>query len=501
MVLFFLVTLSCEEEAFIDIPFKTPVSVNAKTVSFEEAKNFFIQKKNQINFLNKETNPLIVSPDWNSLSHREISCTDALLTKADTNINRKGDYTSELFFIYVDGEIKNVIFTIWKDKVDENGLVINARVFFNQLDGTFIDAYKIENGKFAKRLVPKKKIEQAGFLILLQSNESDPDCWNTDTLDSFEGGVLTEVVLSLNASSSGGGGGGSGAVDPSIPSVGDYYNNPGTNVNDSNPSGGGSQNGGNSATKEEIIDDAATILVISPNESNTCPEGYIKDTEGNCISTCSPTKVYNTITKKCECPSGYIENTNRECVKKPCKKDPVPNPEIAPQYGSSGAKGALFGCTRYGGSCVGTDGRNKSHAGIDLKSNYGDPIYAMYDGFIFSTKYDSDGAGYYTRIQSTVNGKTFIHEYYHMQKENRVLQGNPLVQVKAGDIIGYQGDSGNLKGAITAGTVDSHVHIEIKEHNGTNKWSYANFNPVDPRDYFSTTINEDGISQSNTNCN
>lgn len=36
-----------------------------------------------------------------------------------------------------------------------------------------------------------------------------------------------------------------------------------------------------------------------------------------------------------------------------------------------------------------------------------------------------------------------------------------------GCIIGYQGDSGNLKNAIKRGTKGSHTHIKIKNSNGT----------------------------------
>jgi murein DD-endopeptidase MepM/ murein hydrolase activator NlpD len=161
----------------------------------------------------------------------------------------------------------------------------------------------------------------------------------------------------------------------------------------------------------------------------------------------------------------------------------------------------LHGCNRYGGTCTGgTDDRNKFHAGIDIKSSYGNPIYAMYDGFIYSSKFHKK-AGWNIRVQSTVNGKTILVSYFHLQKENRLLVTNPLNYVKAGDIIGYQGDSGNLKGAIKSGGVESHVHIEIREHNGSSKWGYKNFNLVDPRTYFSTTIKDDGTSEDNTNCN
>jgi murein DD-endopeptidase MepM/ murein hydrolase activator NlpD len=125
----------------------------------------------------------------------------------------------------------------------------------------------------------------------------------------------------------------------------------------------------------------------------------------------------------------------------------------------------------------------------------------MYDGFIYSTKYDLDGAGSNTRIQSTVNGETILISYFHMQKDNRIEQGNPLVQVKAGDIIGYQGVSGNLKKAIADGGVESHVHIEVREHNGSSQWGYNNFDLVNAKNYLSTIIDDNGTSQSNTNCN
>lgn len=192
---------------------------------------------------------------------------------------------------------------------------------------------------------------------------------------------------------------------------------------------------------------------------------------------------------------------NGNCIKKPCKKDPVDHLEVAAQK-NSGTTGGTFGCTRNGGSCSGySGGRTKKHEGIDLKNAYGAPIYAMYDGFIYNSRYDDD-AGYYTRIQSTVNGKTFIHEYFHLQSGNRIKTNTngTLRYVKAGDIIGYQGNSGNLKDAIARGDTVSHVHIKISEHDGSSKWGYKNYNPVDPKTYFSTTINSNGTS-TYQNCN
>ena len=60
-----------------------------------------------------------------------------------------------------------------------------------------------------------------------------------------------------------------------------------------------------------------------------------------------------------------------------------------------------------------------------------------------------------------------------MQDQNRV--SGP---VKAGDIIGYQGVSGNLAGAIRKGYSQSHVHVKLEE----------NGRKIDPLKYFNTQI-------------
>jgi hypothetical protein len=70
------------------------------------------------------------------------------------------------------------------------------------------------------------------------------------------------------------------------------------------------------------------------------------------------------------------------------------------------------------------------------------------------------------QIQSTLaNGQVIIHTYFHLQESGRVQASNdPLNYVKAAQIIGYQGKSGNLEGAIGDGHVESHVHIETRLH-------------------------------------
>ena len=156
----------------------------------------------------------------------------------------------------------------------------------------------------------------------------------------------------------------------------------------------------------------------------------------------------------------------------------------------------MFGCTRYASGCS-QAGKNypgrKKHEGIDLENRYGAPVYAMYDGKAFKrTQYDAEtgevsGAGYYVNITSTINGKKITIGYFHLQNSRR-KSGN----VKAGDIIGYQGTSGNLKGAIEGGDAVSHVHIKVKDKNN---------NPIDPRPYLKTKIRDDGSVEIKSKCN
>ncbi len=184
--------------------------------------------------------------------------------------------------------------------------------------------------------------------------------------------------------------------------------------------------------------------------------------------------------------ANYYDNSQTQ---NPCPNDPVPNLEVAPQT-ISGIEGGLFGnessggCPRTGGNDC-TTPKNKKHEGLDLVSNYGDPIYAMYGGT--ASTHEFSDAGNLVFIQSVINGQSISIQYFHLQDENRATG-----TVQAGDIIGYQGVSGNLLGAIVKKKAVSHVHIKMKDANGI---------PIDPRGYLGTVIDDNGNITENTNCN
>ncbi len=232
-------------------------------------------------------------------------------------------------------------------------------------------------------------------------------------------------------------------------------------------SGGGSSGGDGDTTL------TAPVELADPR----CPEGSGK-VMINEVCVCPPdTNKVEDADGNCVCPEGKIETYQGVCVDIPCEGDPVPNPEIAPQT-NSGIEGGLHNtCTRSGSNCSGNPSR-KAHDGVDIKNPYGAPVFAMYDGTAtLATQYNSkgnvDGAGYHVSITSTVNGQTVRLVYFHLQQNNR--KSGP---VSAGDIIGYQGISGNLGRAIHQNHTESHVHIKAR----------VNSAKANPLDYLTTAI-------------
>ena len=233
--------------------------------------------------------------------------TEAQLTKANTEVNRNGDYTSKLLFINIDDQIKSVILTTWVTDYDAENNIVNATVYFNDYDGVFMDAYKIENGMFTKRLKLKPNIQTASFFMFFQEKEAN-DCWNTDNLP--EGQQFNDVDLGIVSGSYSGSGSFVGANYSGV----SYYDL----INYSVSPGGFVTGIGGAITLGGIDAGATTILMnppIEPDEEGNCPPGYTKDpiTE-ECISICNGGKTYSTSTEECNCPRGKSEDDNGNCV-------------------------------------------------------------------------------------------------------------------------------------------------------------------------------------------
>jgi murein DD-endopeptidase MepM/ murein hydrolase activator NlpD len=101
------------------------------------------------------------------------------------------------------------------------------------------------------------------------------------------------------------------------------------------------------------------------------------------------------------------------------------------------------------------------HYGVDLDLNTGDSVKAVFDGVVRISKYDGSGYGNYLLVRH-YNGLETL--YGHLSR--------PLVAtgtfVKAGQLIGYGGNTGRSTG--------SHLHFEVRyEGNPINPYQVYNF--------------------------
>lgn len=86
------------------------------------------------------------------------------------------------------------------------------------------------------------------------------------------------------------------------------------------------------------------------------------------------------------------------------------------------------------------------HNGIDLKAEIGTPVYAVSDGVVEVAKNNPNGYGLYVVLDHTNWGTL----YAHLNNIKVVLKQ----RVKAGDVIGYGGNTGLSTGP--------HLHFEIR---------------------------------------
>tara|TARA_R110002126_G_scaffold97803_1_gene227572 strand:- start:33557 stop:34921 length:1365 start_codon:yes stop_codon:yes gene_type:complete len=434
-----LFLINCEKE---DDTIKNQSNYN--TVSINEALSYF-NSNEKLRNSSKSYNETYVNPNLNNIYQEKLINSSEALTIVEAKTVFTKHY-SRIVMLKINDEIKNVVFSIYPTN-SSNKDYFSGEILITDLEGNFLNGFRVKEGIIVSKFIKTTALNKSSNY----GNES------TDEVCEFHGANNPDCILNMETDE----------VVVKVKrtayiSVVDLY-------------------GGGDFTESD----------------NTCEVGCESwDYGGGGINTndspnCLGGKVYNATSKKCECPTGYTGDANGNCVKKPCVGDPVTNPEIAPQT-NSGIEGGMHDtCARRNikYSCKGVRGR-KWHNGVDLKNPQGAPIYAVYDGTAtIHTQRDDEGnlsgAGYYSAIVSNVNGKIVRMVYFHLQDDNRVTG-----QVKAGDIIGYQGNSGNLKNGIEQGYTISHVHIKTQE-NGKN---------VNPLLHLKTTI--DSTSGQTTNpCN
>lgn len=419
MFLFSLFFTACQQDDFLNETSSTNmVEHNFKTVSTKQ-----VQEAYQGNFMARGAENWI-TPYFDYTDSIPILETNEYI-RVTPVVEQTRVYYSRMFSLEIEGNLESVLYHM-KPNESSTRYSFNGWTYATDLNGIVHSIFEVENNLIVKYFTIVDPNLDVHIDELLTSNDGNPE-----GVVEVDGGDLDDVIVCDCPSS--GSGGHPIPIFMFFPVFEDVE--PGGAIEPSNPNDNGTPGSGGATNQDEV------------NEDN-CPPGQIKDDNGDCID---PDDA---------CPDGYVLNDSFDCVEKPCLNNPVNNPEIAGQL-VSGINGGRFGCTRIGGICDG-ESNKKMHGGVDIKNEYGEPVFAMYDGYATSVEKYFEGAGWISYQTATVGGEQISIQYFHLQENGRASGS-----ISAGDIIGYQGDSGNLKNAIKRGTTESHTHIKIKNSNGT----------------------------------
>lgn len=108
------------------------------------------------------------------------------------------------------------------------------------------------------------------------------------------------------------------------------------------------------------------------------------------------------------------------------------------------------------------------HSGIDFAAPMNSPVYATCDGQVVSVRSMTTSYGNHIKIKATVNGHIVYIRYCHL---NSYIVSNGQ-NVKAGQLIGYSGNTGNSTGP--------HLHYEVRNANdyyNANEYGAGTLNP------------------------
>src|SRR3990167_855641 len=103
------------------------------------------------------------------------------------------------------------------------------------------------------------------------------------------------------------------------------------------------------------------------------------------------------------------------------------------------------------------------HSGVDYRATTGTPVTAAGNGVIVLARAEKGYGFYYIIDHGIVSGNEVLSVYAHLS-EPKVLSGST---VKAGEVIGLVGDSGNAEGP--------HLHFEVRIRKAGTK---RNFIPI-----------------------
>ena len=91
-------------------------------------------------------------------------------------------------------------------------------------------------------------------------------------------------------------------------------------------------------------------------------------------------------------------------------------------------------------------GKRTFHRGIDIATNFGNPVVAAADGSVIEARFDK----FYGRTVIISHGNGMVTQYCHLEKYTVA----PGQKIRRGDILGYVGKTGKALGP--------HLHYEVR---------------------------------------
>nr|DAT64910.1 MAG TPA: peptidase [Caudoviricetes sp.] len=136
--------------------------------------------------------------------------------------------------------------------------------------------------------------------------------------------------------------------------------------------------------------------------------------------------------------------------------------------GLASKKSATFGLVR-----IGSNGKPRPHQGVDIAVPNGYRCYAVDDGTVIRT--NPEGLGDYGKtILIKLDNRPEYVFYAHLSG----IKVKPGQKVKAGDVIGLTGSTGNARTMKTMDT-GSHLHFEVRIQKDVGLGLSGRLNPLD----------------------
>lgn len=255
-----------------------------ETVPVNKAIDFFTAKTASRSA--KSAGEDYVIPHLEHISQETIINSDALLTVIPATTVYKQHY-SRILLLKIDNEIQSLVFSMHASGA--NTQYFTGEIVITDLQGSFLNGYRVENGQFVSRFRRKEGDEntaaKTGNTVCPVHGECTAESNCILCLQELE-----EVEVTAESGSSG--------------EIIDIY----VGLNDFP----GIDEGGDNGPDMGMGWDYGPGDGMDPEDENFCPEGYIKDNNGICIE---EDKIINELTGKEKCVNDLLDETGNSYVK------------------------------------------------------------------------------------------------------------------------------------------------------------------------------------------